>query len=211
MIENAAILAITRLSGYDAEAQAVYAAPVVLADVGCMLDGLTNSQKWKLGATIKDAAMVLYIPAGVIGGAAIVPGDRMTVQYEGDTVQTNAQVLQVNPRMLAGISHLEMYLKPVAPPAVIVAAAGVGVNVGRFTFNQAVDATLLAPGLFVVDQSELDLGTFAGMAIAQVDAVTVAVTFGPSGLMDPGGLPGWPWSFGGLAGVALAAGDVFPG
>jgi hypothetical protein len=117
MLSNATITGVERKTGVADTGTALYDAPEDLA-VRAMVPQVSNIQKWNLGATIKEAAWcVLLGKSAWAGKAALGTGDRVTVRLDGgDEAAKRGEVVVVNDVVApggGGLSHWELYLKPV--------------------------------------------------------------------------------------------------
>lgn len=118
MITNARLLRIDRSGGGDAMGQPVVTEGSDLTATAprCFLDSVTSSQRFTLGATIKDASEVCYIPRGALqaaGEAKPQEGDQVVLQMDEEDEAITRQVMTVGNRAKPTLSHFELFLKKV--------------------------------------------------------------------------------------------------
>lgn len=123
MLSNAALLRIDRLTGTSATGDPILTAGNDLASkrVRCFFDGVTSSQRYTFGATIKDADLACHIDRATLSraGEASPPpaeGDRLLILFDGDAAadQFSAEVIKRSDRITrgaGGASHYELFLR----------------------------------------------------------------------------------------------------
>ncbi len=114
MLENATITRIDRITGTNPMGGEIVATGATVA-IGCFADEVTNSQRFTLGAVIKNADRVVYVEKDALDQAGEDPpaeGDRITVALEDEAAMTG-RILVLKDRVLDGLAHFECYLDKV--------------------------------------------------------------------------------------------------
>lgn len=114
MLTNATIDRIDRLSGADALGQAVVIEGAAIS-IRVLVDGVSNSARYTLGATIRDAEWTVFVSKQALEAAGeTLPGvgDRLVVLMDGAAAGKLGVALAVKDRGLRQLSHYEVFLKP---------------------------------------------------------------------------------------------------
>lgn len=113
MLKNATVTGYKRRTGASPTGVPSFTPESPLA-VRCFLDTVSSSQKFTIGATIKDADQVAYLPYPAFGH--VLAGDRITVQPDGEGEDAlELEIVATKRHQLAdSLSHWETYLKPAA-------------------------------------------------------------------------------------------------
>ena len=83
MITNALLSEISRRTGANALGEELFDVGEAVA-LACFLDDVSSSQRWTLGATIKDASRVCFLEKAALGTVAPpIVGDRLTAAVVG--------------------------------------------------------------------------------------------------------------------------------
>lgn len=76
-----------------------------------LADQVRNSQRWTLGAVVREAELVVYARLADLGGRTPSPDDRLTVAMEESGETLRRRVVYVRRfEKAGGLSHLEVYL-----------------------------------------------------------------------------------------------------
>lgn len=118
MITNATLLRIDRRTGVSPAGTPLYTTgDAITPPFACGLFGVTNTQRWQLGAAIQDVAYVLYLDKADTASTspplvAPQPGDRVSVALDGEDA-VYAEVVIANNNTHDLVSHHELFLKKV--------------------------------------------------------------------------------------------------
>lgn len=112
MITNATLTRIDAKTGVTPLGEPVYTTGEAISVRG-LIDDPSGTQRLTLGATIKDAAWVLYVATDALGDiTGPAEGDRVVVGTDGGTAIT-ADVVLVKTYELGNVSHTVAFLKRV--------------------------------------------------------------------------------------------------
>ena len=121
MMSNCSILRFDPRTGVSAAGEEQFSTGDALGTAGamggvrCFADEVNNSQRFTLGAEIKDAGRVLYVAkadwAALVSGVPDT-GDHIQLQVDGEDVEFG-QVLVRKDRVLGTLAHWELFLKAV--------------------------------------------------------------------------------------------------
>jgi hypothetical protein len=110
MLTNATITAVLTPGTPDPGGVIAYTSAAVSARAA--VDEATQSQRWVLGATIKDADRVVYVLKDELTGVTLDAGMRLTVLVDRGTSAT-FEIVYVRERTLGGgdVDHWEVFAK----------------------------------------------------------------------------------------------------
>ncbi len=111
MIENADMISYSRVTGATGSGQLVRSA--VSVEIRCTAADPSSAQRWALGATIKDASIVLYVPLDELSGVPVKPLDLVTAVIDGLTAVTYQVVHVITVVKDGGMSHCQVFGKAV--------------------------------------------------------------------------------------------------
>lgn len=120
MITNAQLLRIDRSDGGAGGEPVITTGDDLSAAAGgaprCFLGPISSSQRYTLGAVLKDASQVLYIPPGslqAVSQAEPATSDRLLVKHDGEDDSASWEAVTVNPFKKPLLAVLEVFLKKV--------------------------------------------------------------------------------------------------
>jgi hypothetical protein len=113
VIENATIISLQRVTGATGSGQLVRTTDTNVEPIRCTAADPSSAQRWNLGATIKDASIVVYVPLTDLSGNPIRVLDLFTVQIDGLDPQTLQVVHVVAIVKDGGLSHCQVFGKAV--------------------------------------------------------------------------------------------------